>query len=389
MSLIKNVYPQNDAFTRNPIVISVSAPTLATYKVYADNNLMFTGNGMGDFTVNISEILETVFSETDEPSGNAMLLMFAQYNSYTHVRFEVSTTSENTETVNMLAWKGGINKTDYRYLRNQGTDIFSAKFRNYSGNFFFTTRTYGWTIAMKETELEPLAFIMPVIFGEELGYIRVKETVTGRSVRIEGASGAFMALNMEAVRKHFYVQYGVLANLFDVMDPYHSGRIACRIAIEEAPGAQERCAVRFLNSFGVYERIDLIGKATIQLTGNQNEDTIFQVYDEATDSFTKKRVRIPIGSTYKIQTGIKRGDELAFIQDMLASDSVYLALPDQEIKVIPSFEQATRAYVQTEPESMDITFKPVEDESNMSPRRTKYGTTRPRIFTSVFSEQFN
>ena len=389
MSLIKNLYPQNNAFTRNPIVISVSAPTLATYKVYADGNLMFTGNGIGDFTVNISEILETVFGETDAPSGNAMLLMFAQQNNYTHVTFEVNTTSDNTETVQLIAWKGGINKTDYRYLRNQGTDIFSAKFRNYSGNFFFTTRTYGWAITMKETELEPLAFIMPQISGEEQGHISVKEVVTGHTVQIEGAPDILMALNMEAVRKHFYVQYGVLANLFDIMNPYHPGRTACRIAIEEAPGAQERCAVRFLNSFGVYERIDLVGKATIQLAGNQDEDTVYQVYDEDTDSFTKKRVRIPIGSTYKIQTGIKRGDELAFIQDMLASDSVYLALPDQEIKVIPSFEQATRAYVQTEPESMDITFKPVEDESNMSPRRTKYGTTRPRIFTSVFSEQFN
>ena len=389
MSLIKNVYPQNNAFTRNPILISVSAPTLATYKVYADGNLMFTGNGIGDFTVNISEILETVFGETDAPSGNAMLLMFAQQNNYTYVTFEVNTTSDNTETVQLIAWKGGINKTDYRYLRNHETDIFSAKFLNYSGNFFFTTRTYGWAITMKETELEPLAFIMPQISGEEQGHISVKEVVTGHTVQIEGAPGILMALNMEAVRKHFYVQYGVLANLFDIMNPYHPGRTACRIAIEEAPGAQERCAVRFLNSFGVYERIDLVGKATIQLAGNQDEDTVYQVYDEDTDSFTKKRVRIPIGSTYKIQTGIKRGDELAFIQDMLASDSVYLALPDQEIKVIPYFEQTTRAYVQTEPESMDIAFKPVEDDSNMSPRRTKYGTTRPRIFTSVFNEQFN
>ena len=389
MSLIKNVYPQNNAFTRNPILISVSAPTLATYKVYADGNLMFTGNGIGDFTVNISEILETVFSETDVPSGNSMLLMFAQYNSWTFATFEINTTSDNTETVYLKAWKGGVNKADYRYLRNQGTDVFSAKFLNYSGNFFFTTRTYGWTITMKETELEPLAFIIPLILGEEQGYIRVKEAVTGRTVRIEGAPGILMALNMEAVRKHFYVQYGVLANLFDIMDPYHSGRTACRIAIEEAPGAQERCAVRFLNSFGVYERIDLIGKTNIQLTGNQNEDTVYQVYDKDTDSFTKKRVRIPIGSTYKVKTGIKRGDELAFIQDMLASDSVYLSLPDQEIKVIPSFEQASRAYVQTEPESMDISFKPVEDDCNMSPRRTKFGSTRPRIFTGKFSEQFN
>lgn len=389
MSLITNVYPQNDGFTRNPILVSISAPTLATYKVYANNILMFTGNGIGNFTVNISEILETAFGETTAPAGNAMLLMFNQYNNYTYVTFEVNTTAEDTETRNLVAWKGGIKKADYRYLRNNNTDIFTAKFRNYSGNFFFTTRTYGWTISIKETELEPLAFIMPLITGEEQGHINVKEAVTGRTVQIAGAPGALMALNLEAVRKHFFVQYGVLANLFNIMDPYHPTKTACKIAIEEAPGAQERCAVRFLNSFGVYERIDLVGKATIQMDGNQDEESIYQSYDDATDSFTKKRTRVQIGRTYRIETGTKRGDELTFIQDMLASDSVYLVLPDQEIKVIPSFEQSSRAYIQKEPESMNITFKPVEDDSNMSPKRTKYGTSRPRIFTSVFSEQFN
>lgn len=389
MSLITSVYPQNNGFTRNPILVSISAPRLATYKVYANNVLMFTGNGMGDFTVNISEILETAFGETIAPAGNAMLLMFNQFNNYTNVTFEVNTTTEDTETIYLVAWKGGINKADYRYFRSNNTDIFTAKFKNYSGNFFFTTRTYGWTISIKETELEPLAFIMPLIAGEEQGHINVRETVTGETVQIAGAPGALMALNMEAVRKHFFVQYGVIANLFDIMDPYHAGRIACRIAIEEAPGAQERCAVRFLNSFGVYERIDLVGKATIQMAGNQDEESIYQTYDEGTDSFTKKRNRVPIGHTYRIETGAKRNDELAFIQDMLASDSIYLVLPDQEIKVIPSFEQSDRAYRQTEPESMKITFKPVEDDSNMSPKRTKYGTVRPRIFTSVFSEQFN
>ena len=74
---------------------------------------------------------------------------------------------------------------------------------------------------------------------------------------------------------------------------------------------------------------------------------------------------------------------------MLASDNVYLILPDQEIKVIPMVEQNNRAYIQTTPESMEITFQPIENESNFTAVRTNYGAKRPRIFTSVFSEQFN
>lgn len=389
MSLITNIYPQDYAFTRNPILVSVSAPTLATYKVYANNSLVFTGKGSGNFTVNISEILETVFGETNPPVGNGMLLMFVQFNNYVYATFEVTTDGEDTETVSVMAWKGGINKNDYRSLRNQGLSIFGVKFRNYSGNFFFTTRTYGWTVSMKETELEPLAFIMPVIPGEENGYIRIRETVTARRIQVSGAAGALVALNMEAVRKEFFTRYGILANLFDVMDPYHSGRVACRIAIEEADNAAERCAVRFLNSFGVYERIDLVGKTTVSTIQDDDEDGTFKKYDEVTDSFVKSRTRTAIGQVYKVKTGPKRTEELNFIMDMLASDSVYLVLPDSEIKVIPSVESNTHAYRQTEPESMEITFTPVEEESNFSAAATKFGSTRPRIFTSKFSEQFN
>lgn len=391
MSLITNIYPQNHAFTRNPILVSVSAPTLATYKVYANNILVFTGNGTGNFTVNISEILETVFGDTNTPVGNGMLLMMEQYNNYTYATFEVTTDGEDTETVSITAWKGGINNADYRYLRNQGTSIFSVKLMNYSGNFFFTTRSYGWTICMKETELEPLALVMPTIPGEVHmdSFIKIRETVTGRLIQVNGYAGVLMALNMEAVRKEFFVRYGVLANLFDIIDPYHSSRVACRIAIEEAENAPERCAVRFLNSFGVYERIDLIGKMMISTIQNDYEDGTFKKYDEVTDSFVKSRTRTAIGQVYKVKTGEKRTEELNFIMDMLASDSVYLVLPDSEIKVIPSIENMARAYRQTEPENMEITFKPVEEESNFTAVATNYGSTRPRIFTSKFSEQFN
>jgi hypothetical protein len=78
-----------------------------------------------------------------------------------------------------------------------------------------------------------------------------------------------------------------------------------------------------------------------------------------------------------------------FIREMLASDSVYLVLPDREIKVIPAAENMGYAYSQKEPETLTLSFTPVEKESNFSALRTKYGSTRPRIFTSVFSEQFN
>ena len=390
MSLITGFYPQNgNVFTRNPIIVKVNAPTLATYTVSVGETVIFTGNGVGAFTVNLADILESVFTETETPAGNGYFLPYQAGSNKLSYKFMISTDNAPAETLMGIAWKGGINKKDFRTLCQENSDVFTKKMLDYSGNFFFTSRTYGWTITMKETEIEPLAFIMPEIVAGENGHIVIVEAVTHETLTVEGTPDTFGALNIEAVRKYFFTEYGVLANIFDVMDPYYPSRVACRIAIEKAQESVERCAVRFLNSFGVYERIDLVGSATIQTAEAQEENTIFQAYDEFTDSFVKSRNRTEIGLSYKVKTGVKRGDELAFIQDMLASDSVYLVLPGQEIKVIPMVEQNNRAYIQTTPESMEITFQPIENESNFTAVRTKYGARRPRIFTSVFSEQFN
>lgn len=391
MSLIVDYYPKYGyGLSRNPYILEINASELATYTVKVAGTTVFTGNGVGSFTVDLSDILEAQFEDTEPPTGTGLLLPYRQGMNDYDFRFDITSKNGESATFEGRVFKGGICKRDYRDLRRADTDIFGEKLNNYSGNFFMTTRTYGWTITVKETEIEPLAFIMPIIPGEENSHIIVRENVTGKSVVIEGDHLALVALNIDAVRKHFFNTFGILANAFDVMDVNHPSRVACRILIEKAPEAVERCAVRFLNSFGVFERIDLIGNATIQTSMAQNEETMFQTLDYYTDIFVKARNRAEIGQTYKVSTGVKRGDELAFIQDMLASDSVYLTLPDgQEVKVIPSVEQNSRDYTQKEPEYMDITFLPVEAESNMTPLRTKYGTSRPRIFTSVFSEQFN
>ena len=54
-----NIYPTGNAFTRNPIFLSVSSVSMATYSIRMNDEEIFKGNGTGDFKVNISEIVET------------------------------------------------------------------------------------------------------------------------------------------------------------------------------------------------------------------------------------------------------------------------------------------------------------------------------------------
>ena len=59
-----NIYPTGNAFTRNPIFLSVLSYSMATYSIRMNNEEVFKGNGIGEFRVNIAEIVETRITGT-------------------------------------------------------------------------------------------------------------------------------------------------------------------------------------------------------------------------------------------------------------------------------------------------------------------------------------
>ena len=66
MSLTANIDPTENAFTGNPVYLSVETTSMATYNIMYFVNFefmrsIFTGNGNGSFKVNIAEVLETLF----------------------------------------------------------------------------------------------------------------------------------------------------------------------------------------------------------------------------------------------------------------------------------------------------------------------------------------
>lgn len=248
-----NIYPTGNAFTRNPIFLSVLSYSMATYSIRMNNEEVFKGNGIGEFRVNIAEIVETGITGTQIlPEGTNHI--FAVSGLSAEVTIRVVNEGEEECNLSFTAWKGGISKKEFKRLRNLGTDIFNLKFLNESCNFFFTTRSNDWRIIMRETELYPLCFIYP---EHEL---KITELLTGRSIFLPGTTGNLHALNLEAVRLEFFTSYGVLANLFDV---YSGGTFACRIGIEQSPTVRERYQLRFLNSYGIYEVFSLEGDASV------------------------------------------------------------------------------------------------------------------------------
>ena len=375
-----NIYPTGNAFTRNPIFLSVSSSSMATYSIRMNNEEVFKGNGIGEFRVNIAEIVETGITDARILSDNTEHLLAVSGLS-AEVTIHVVNEGEEEDNLSFTAWKGGISKKEFRRLRNMGTDIFSLKFLNESCNFFFTTRSNDWRITMRETELYPLCFIYP---EHEL---KITELLTGQSLAVPGTAGSLYALNLEAVRLKFFTDYGVLANLFDV---YSGETFALRIGIEQSPTVRERYRLRFLNSYGVYEVFSLEGEASVTPGMDEDEDAVFRRYDEITDDYYSDRIRTEIQEAVTIKTGFKRPQEIRFLLDLLSSDNVYLSgYGQEEIKVIPSAEEFSYRVRPDAPQNVTLKLTFAEKESNWTGEITESGYRKPRVHSKEFSKQFN
>lgn len=375
-----NIYPTGNAFTRNPIFLSVSSYSMATYSIRMNNEEIFKGNGIGEFCVNIAEIVETGIASTQIlPDNTEHLLAVSGLSA--KVTIHVVNEGEEEDNLSFTAWKGGISKKEFKRLRNMGTDIFSLKFLNESCNFFFTTRSNDWRITMRETELYPLCFIYP---GHEL---KITELLTGQSLAVPGTAGNFYALNLEAVRLKFFTDYGVLANLFDV---YSGDMFALRIGIEQSPTVREHYRLRFLNSYGTYEVFSLEGEASVTPGMDEDEDSVFRRYDEITDDYYSDRIRTEIQEAVMIKTGFKRPQEIRFLLDLLSSDDVYLAgYGREEIKVIPSAEEFSYRVRPDAPQNVTLKLMFADKESNWTGEITENGYRKPRVHSKEFSKQFN
>lgn len=375
-----NIYPTGNAFTRNPIFLSVSSCSMATYSIRMNNEEIFKGNGIGEFRVNIAEIVETgITGARILPDNTDHILAVSGLSA--EVTIHVVNEGEEEDNLSFTAWKGGISKKEFKRLRNMGTDIFSLKFLNESCNFFFTTRSNDWRITMRETELYPLCFIYP---EHEL---KITELLTGQSLAIPGTAGNFYALNLEAVRLKFFTDYGVLASLFDV---YSGDTFALRIGIEQSPTVRERYRLRFLNSYGVYEVFSLEGEASVTPGMDEDEDAVFRRYDEITDDYYSDRIRTEIQEAVTIKTGFKRPQEIRFLLDLLSSDDVYLSgYGREEIKVIPSAEEFSYRVRPDAPQNVTLKLTFTDKESNWTGEITESGYRKPRVHSKEFSKQFN
>lgn len=382
----------NHAYTRNPLMLNMGGGSRVIFSVYGQGYTQaspaYSGEVKAPAVVNVAELLEAIVPKMADPGGSTEMLVQLETNNSVTVAATVPDEQGQQEdevyTFSIIAHVGGVSKQNYRRLLADETDIFVARFLNSCCNFFLTTRTADWRLTVKETEIYPLAFFYPA-----QGTLRIRELAGGRYLSINGVAGSLYALNLAAVRKYFYDENGVIVNAFDV---YVGSDYACRIAIEEAPATRERCRLKFRNSYGAFELVDITGQAQIAPTfGDDEEGGSYKRYAQDLDDFQLERPRIPMKEVINVSTGFKNNRELRFILDALASDEVYLLdYTDEPLRVVVTAEELSYRRKPNGPQAFNLVITPADEEQNITEQITDETTgSRGRIFTDEFSEQFN
>lgn len=381
------------AFARNPIILRETFPGDAFDRrggkltIIMSGTNIYEGRFFPPLNIDISEIIDAFIWNFPEPPEDNTDPIVEIYDWGTLADFSIQAIAEYDGyegECDFWAIPGGISKQNFRRFVNLGTDVFDSRFLNPKGNFFFTTRTAGWRVIMKETELYPLYFL---IKNEQQQQIDIIETVTGKTMSIVFGNGV-AALDVDALRRRFMEQYKVIPNIFDI---YMGGVFSCRIVVEKSDITKERYRLKFRNSLGVFEIIELTGELSISPEYEDTDETTFKRLDSVTGDFYTERERIERSLAVTVETGVKRPDEVRFLMDMIASEEVYLldltALP---VKVIPSVEEFTYRQRPEAPEKFTIKLAIADTETNIMQDIIDGSEGRkPRVFSKQFSKQFN
>lgn len=379
------------AFTRNPIIISdewevtEDSPLSGTFEIFIADKSIYRGTFYPPLRVNIAEIIDANIEYLPEPdAGNIEPVTCLGQEFYDKRKVTVvATYGDDERSFAFTAIPGGVPSLEYKSYVAAEKDPFSGRFCDTSGNFFLTTRNTGKYLVMKETELYPLYFIL----DNEGSTISFRTADGLYSYNLSDTSHGLYMLDIAALRWWLFDKMWVLSSVIDV---FVDGSKACTIVVERTDPAPELYRLKFRNSLGVFEIVEMRGSLKVNVAEEESEDTggsAYQTYDMVTDSFFAARQRQQLQKSISIESGFKRPDEIRLLLDMIQSEEVYLLdFTDDAIRVIPSADSLTYQGRQTVPEKFTINMKVTVSDAGTVRNDSE---TSPFIFSPQFTKEFN
>ena len=261
----------------------------------------------------------------------------------------------NSGTSEIYVFRGGISNKSISKLSLASRDMFTYRLNNPVYNPLFTTRTNGHHIVLRETELYPMVFIHP---GTPVSFL----TINGRIITQAALpAGTICSIDFEAVRQMFATLYGELPAYIVVQ---FDQQFSFDVTIKAAQITEERCQLLFRNSLGAFEAIEVTGKKYD--TPDFSEENTWNTLNAA-DYFEENRDRLTVRQKIEAETGYKIKDELNFIQDLIASDTIYCIDGDNQFRCHVTVDKIKIARKMVSPNSIPLVIREVTDERFHTP----------------------
>jgi len=390
---IQGIDPDGYAFSRSPIILRETWPPEAfdksggSFWVELGGLRIYEGRFFPPLEIDLSEVLDAAVSFFPEPPSSSTdpIIEIEDTNAISRRMCHFGFDYDRLESKSgFTVIPGGVSKQNFRQLVSIGQNPFTTRFLNYRNNFFFTTRTASWRVLIRETELYPLYFLV----DQQMATLEIAETVTHTTLTFGPLGPGVFALDIDALRRKFMDEHHIIPNVFDV---YVAGLFSCRIVVEKSDISKERYRLKFRNSLGVFEIIELTGELTISPEYSETGDSSFRRYDSFTGGFYTDRERVERKQCVTVETGVKRPAEVRFLMDMIGSEEVYLLdLTPTPLKVIPSVENFTYRPRPDTPEKFTLKLEIADSETNIMQEIADGSEGRkPRVFSKQFSKQFN
>ena len=336
--------------------ITIAERNLAGNPIIAS---MYLGVGSGRYRIVENETNIVVYEGIVGVLGQQVSVDISQFfendrklaGVHSYIICNVDENNANINAQTFLVFGGGISKLLQRKLAAAQTNVFTWKLKNVNKNFFLSTRTNNRLITIPEDELLPLKYYAQGLNftvksnGETLATYNHTTDVTENVQSID-----FNALRLSAVTSH-----NKLISVFDIITD--TGGYACTILITEVTRKNDYF-LKFINSWGVFEKIAIEGMVDYTPTFSEPED--IAQWDAVISDFVPVAKRKTITSVYKAEMGYKTADERMFLIDAILSEECYLAANDAEYEVKLKTDSGIFQSTDNAPKSISITLELID-----------------------------
>lgn len=239
---------------------------------------------------------------------------------------------------------------------------------------------------MKETELYPLYFLA----STHSMRMKVKDSLSGHELSYE-VPGGICTLDPADLRKEMLANTHKLGSVFDIyLDRGDGEGFGCQLVITHCDPAKERYRLKFRNSFGVFEIMELTGKLIENTEYSESEENYYRRLDPVTRRFSNLRNRLEATRSFSVSAPMER-DRGLFMADMIASEEIYLLDAfEVPVRVNVTAEEFSRQKRQETPETVNLRME-LTDPDHFTGEFIVGNTDggKPRIHSDEFTGEFN